>query len=77
MVRQSESKSFHRPGKRIAKIVQSLKSFASLDKADFQQVDIHEGLESALALFERDFANRIEVIREFGTTPAITCCRAT
>ncbi len=37
---------------RIAKVVGSLKDFASLDQAELQRTDIREGLDTALALIE-------------------------
>ena len=37
-------------GDRIAEIVKGLKNFARLDEAEFQQADIHEGINNTLTL---------------------------
>lgn len=58
---------------RIVKIVDSLRSFARLDRAEMDRIDIHEGLESTLTLVHHEFKNRIEVIRQFGQVPRIRC----
>lgn len=62
-----------RAGRRVAKIVASLASFAGLDEAELRRVDIHQGIESALALLSHLMADRITVVREFGDTPPVLC----
>ena len=42
---------------RIVKILKSLKSFTRLDEAEFQKVDIHEGIEDVLVLLEPDLGD--------------------
>lgn len=56
---------------RIASVVNSLKNFIRLDEADFQKVDLHEGIDSALALLEIETKDRIEVVREYGEIPSV------
>lgn len=58
---------------RVTKIVRSLKNFARLDEAEFQEADIHEGLESTLILVHHQMKNRIEIVREYGEVPKIMC----
>ena len=58
---------------RIGTIVQSLKNFARLDEAEYQKVDIHEGLESTLNLLQHEMKSRIETVVEFGDIPAVHC----
>jgi len=58
---------------RITRIVSSLKAFAHLDEAAYQKADLHDGLENTLTLLEHDFKDRIEVIREYGEIPRVTC----
>ena len=60
-------------GNRIASIVKSLKNFARLDEAEYQRVDIHEGIDSSLTLMGSELRSRISVAREYGEIPAITC----
>ncbi|MFC1573854.1 PAS domain S-box protein [Candidatus Latescibacterota bacterium] len=58
---------------RIVKIVNSLRTFARLDKADMDTVDIHEGIDSTLTLVHHELKNRIEVHKEYGELPRISC----
>jgi len=59
--------------KRITEIVRSLKNFARLDESEFQEADIHEGLDSTLTLLHHELKNRVEVVREYGDIPKIQC----
>ncbi|MFQ5708133.1 MAG: tetratricopeptide repeat protein [bacterium] len=56
---------------RILRIIDSLKNFSRLDEADFQKVDIHQGLESTMTLIEHGLKNGIRIIREYGDVPEI------
>jgi AhpD family alkylhydroperoxidase len=58
---------------RIAKIVQSLKSFSRLDESLFQKACIHEGLDSTLTLLENELKDDITVVKEYGEVPLINC----
>ena len=58
-------------GRRLAKIVESLKSFTGLDQADFQLADVRDGIESTLSLLEPQWGDRILVVRELADVPAI------
>ena len=53
-------------GKRVARIVRSLRNFARLDESGFQTVDIHEGIDSTLDLVQHQMKGRIEVIKDYG-----------
>lgn len=59
---------------RISFIVQALKTYAHLDRAPVADVNIHEGIESTLALLHGEFRDGMEVIRKFSELPPITCC---
>lgn len=58
-------------GKRLIKIVHSLKSFTRLDEADFQLADVREGIESTLELLEPQWGERIRVTRDLRDVPKI------
>jgi signal transduction histidine kinase len=58
---------------RITKIIQSLKNFARLDEPEFQEADVHEGLESALILLHHEMKNRIKVVKKLGDVSKIYC----
>ena len=57
---------------RINTIVKSLKNFARLDEADFQEADLHEGILSTLDLIRHEIKN-IKVIKDFGEIPRVKC----
>ena len=59
--------------KRISQIVNSLKNFARLDEAEFQHVDIHEGLDSILLLSQNDLKGKITMIKNYGNIPPVAC----
>ncbi|MCH7690780.1 MAG: PAS domain S-box protein [candidate division Zixibacteria bacterium] len=58
---------------RVGGIVRRLRSFARLDEAELKTVDIHEGLEDTLTLINHQIKNRIEVIKNYGQLPKISC----
>ncbi len=58
---------------RIIGIVSSLRNFARLDEAELKTADLHEGIESTLTLVHHELKNRIEVIKEYGEIPPISC----
>jgi signal transduction histidine kinase len=60
-------------GRRISSIVQSLKSFSQLDEAEFQTVDIHEGIESTLVLLGTQKLKGIKIVKKYGKLPPIGC----
>ena len=58
---------------RITTIVKSLKNFARLDEAEYQRVDLHEGLNSSLTLLGSDFLHGVEIVKEYGEIPGYSC----
>lgn len=58
---------------RITKIVRGLKNFARLDEAEFQEADIHEGLESTLTLLNHTIKDRVDVVKDYGDIGKIQC----
>ena len=58
---------------RVTRIIQSLKSFARLDQAELELVDLHEGLESTLTLIGHLMKDRIKVIKNYGKLPKVQC----
>ena len=57
---------------RLSRIVGSLKTFTHLDRAEYERVDVHEGLDSALTLMEPRFGPSLKVKRDYGDLPQIT-----
>jgi len=58
---------------RISELIGSLKNFSRLDEAASQRVDIHEGIDSALNLLQHEIKGRIDVVKEYGCLPRISC----
>lgn len=58
---------------RILNIVKSLKNFSRLDEAEFQKVDIHQGIDSTLILLNNQIKNRIVIHKNYGEIPEIEC----
>ena len=58
---------------RIKGIVRSLANFARLDEAELKSVDLHEGLDSTLALLHHELKYQVRVERDYGNLPEILC----
>ena len=58
---------------RTATIVNSLKNFARLDEAEFQKVDLHDGLDSTLTLLQHQMKDRVSLVKSYGDLPQIYC----
>lgn len=62
-----------RGSERVSEIVQRLRTFARLDEAELQRVNVHDGLEDTLVLARHELKLGIEVVRDFEATEAIAC----
>lgn len=58
---------------RLARIVDSLKTFTHLDRAEYERVDIHPGLDSAMTLLEPQLPPGVRMEREFAELPPVYC----
>jgi signal transduction histidine kinase len=58
---------------RVAKIVKDLKDFSHVDKADWQQVNVHENLESTLNVVRHELERKADVVKQFGDVPLLEC----
>lgn len=63
---------------RIRDVVRSLRTFSRLDEAEFKAVDIHEGLDSTLAILQHRLnpcgdRPQIHVIQNYGHLPPVEC----
>jgi len=70
--------SMRQGAQRIKTIVLGLRNFSRLDETGTKTVDIHEGLDSTLMLLQSQLQSQagrsqIEIIRSYGTLPAVTC----
>jgi len=58
---------------KVATIVINLRRFVRLDEGEWQMADIHEGLDSVLALVQPEIENRIDIEKNYGSIPKIYC----
>jgi signal transduction histidine kinase len=63
---------------RIRQIVLSLRNFSRMDEAEIKPVDIHEGMDSTLLIFQHRLKARperpeIEVVKNYSTLPLVEC----
>ena len=58
---------------RLNEIITNLKNFVRLDEAEATMADIHECLDSVLALIKHDLLTNIEVVCEYSEIPPFIC----
>ncbi|MGH7467876.1 MAG: sensor histidine kinase [Longimicrobiales bacterium] len=58
---------------RMVQLVRSLRNFGRPDRSERATVDVHEGIESTLALLNHQLKDRITVEREFAALVPIDC----
>jgi two-component system NtrC family sensor kinase len=58
---------------RMMQMVKSLRSFGRPDRSERDVVDLHEGLESTIALLGHQMRPRITLQRDYGQIPEIDC----
>jgi signal transduction histidine kinase len=70
--------SMQKGAERIQQMVRSLKLFARLDESEIKQVDLHQGLDTTLAILQHRLRGEnnwsaIEVVKDYGQLPKVTC----
>jgi signal transduction histidine kinase len=70
---KDNGKVFTTAGDRVAHTVNSFIQFARLDKAGFDKVDIHAGIDHTLELIRHELKARTRVVKEYGEVPQIAC----
>ncbi len=63
--------------KRVAQIVQNLRGFAQLDRAELGEIDVNESIDQSLSMLG-DLLTRlqVDVIRDYGELPLLECAPA-
>lgn len=59
--------------RRTREIVLGLRNFSRLEESKLKEVNIHDGIESTLALLSGEIASRIKIHKNFGDLPPIMC----
>ncbi len=57
----------------ISEIVSNLKNFSRLDQAVVSNIDLNQCVESTLVIANNLIKNKVEVIRDFGVLPKVSC----
>ncbi len=58
---------------RVIDIITRLRSFARLDEAELQTVDVHSGLEDTLVLLQNEIKHHITIVKHFAKLPPVSC----
>lgn len=58
---------------RVRRIVEDMKAYSQVDQAEWQQADVHQGIEATIKLNEQWFKEPIELVKEYGELPAVEC----
>jgi signal transduction histidine kinase/ligand-binding sensor domain-containing protein len=58
---------------RVEKIVRDLKEFSHVGETEWQQADIHEGLESTLNVVAHEIKYKARLVKEYAPVPKIEC----
>lgn len=59
--------------RRTRDIVLGLRNFSRLEAAQLKEIDLHEALDSTLNLLQGEIKSRIEIIKDYGDLPRLTC----
>ncbi len=57
----------------ISELVVNLRNFSRLDEAKVKDVNVHECIDSALNIARNRLKNKVEVIKQYGDVPLISC----
>ncbi|HLA74517.1 MAG TPA: ATP-binding protein [Gammaproteobacteria bacterium] len=58
---------------RVKQIVQDLKDFSHVDKAEWEWADLHKGIDSTLNIVNNEIKYKAEVIKQYGSLPQVEC----
>ena len=58
---------------RVLKIIQAMKDFSRREDPDWQEADLHQGLESTLNIVHNEIKYKAEVRKEYGDLPLVEC----
>ncbi len=59
--------------RRTRDIVLGLRNFSRLEESKLKEVDIHESIDNTLNLLAGETKNRIQIVRDYGKLPLVTC----
>lgn len=59
--------------RRVTDIVQSLKDFSHVGEANWQDADLHRGLDSTLNIVNNEIKYKADVVKQYGQLPLVRC----
>jgi two-component system NtrC family sensor kinase len=59
--------------RRTRDIVLGLRNFSRLEESKLKEIDIHESVDNTLNLLAGEIKNRIQVVKDYGKLPLVTC----
>jgi signal transduction histidine kinase len=70
---KDNSEVFSSASDRVATTVNSFINFARLDEAEFDKVDIHQGINNTLMLIQHEIKEGTGFVKEYGDIPQVAC----
>jgi signal transduction histidine kinase len=61
---------------RVSELVKSIKQYSHMDEAPYQEIDLHEGIDSTLKMFASATKKSIEIVREYDRSIPKICAYA-
>jgi two-component system NtrC family sensor kinase len=58
---------------RVGSLVKDLRNFGRPDRYDVGYADLHEGIDSSLAIIRHELGDRIQVVRDYSRLPGVLC----
>lgn len=58
---------------RVRKIVQDLKTFSRAGEKEWQEADLHQGIDSTLNIIRNELKYKCEVVKDYGDLPPVFC----
>jgi two-component system, NtrC family, sensor kinase len=58
---------------RMVQLVASLRSFGRPDRSERDQIDLHDSIDSTLAIIAHQLRERVTVVKEYGELPQVEC----
>ena len=58
---------------RVKRIVDDLKDFSQVDRLDWQEADLHRGLDSTLNVVWNEIKCKADVVKQYGRLPPVEC----
>ena len=58
---------------RIRDIVNDLRIFSRIDKAEFKHINLHDAIEAAIKIIRNEIKPKVEIVKDYGELPQVKC----